>query len=297
MAELAKGSTELTTNDAANNAAALLIRYSFDISGWPVDQLIAHWLDRYQANWVRLAVIEALYQGRYKAVSVEQILAFWQRRGQPLYHFNHEFERLVCSRFSDTTTPRTENRRNKSKLNSTLLTNTVESSNLADNNISSENYQNNESILANNPSAADISPFAEPLPSTPSLYNSSPTPELSPINLPSLDENDIVSAEMRVQLSAIWAQIGKAAIAPAAINETPLTPPVTETIAEEVKSEAITPVIPESIEITPEPNPAYNSDTKLIPQFMPNEKSSRFYHKLKAVVQKNQPNDTNDNKD
>ena len=294
MAELAKGSTELTTNDAANSAAGLLIRYSFDISDWPVDQLIAHWLDRYQANWVRLAVIEALYQGRYKAVSVEQILAFWQRRGQPLYHFNHEFERLVCSRFSDYTSPKADNRRNKSKLNSILLQANIESTNLPDK-ITPENTDNTESIIVNNSAEANISsPFAEALPSTP-VYNSLSKPELSPINFPALDDNEIVSAEMRVQLSAIWAQIGKAAIAPAAINETPLTPPIIEAISE-VKPEEITPIPAIPAEIPPEPNPVNNSDTKLIPQFTPNEKSSRFYHKLKAVVQQNQSTDTNDNK-
>ncbi|MDX2097883.1 MAG: hypothetical protein SFW36_08910 [Leptolyngbyaceae cyanobacterium bins.59] len=47
--------------------------------------------------WIRPAVIEALYQGRYKAISVTQLLTFWQRREQPLCHFSHEFERIICS--------------------------------------------------------------------------------------------------------------------------------------------------------------------------------------------------------
>lgn len=83
-------------NTTADLAASLLIHYSFDLGGYPAREIIAVWLDNYSASWVRCAVIEALYQGRYKAVSVEQILAFWQRRGLALYHFNHEFERLVC---------------------------------------------------------------------------------------------------------------------------------------------------------------------------------------------------------
>lgn len=83
-------------NTTADFAASLLIHYSFDLGGYPAKELIAVWLNNYSASWVRCAVIEALYQGRYKAVSVEQILAFWQRRGLALYHFNHEFERLVC---------------------------------------------------------------------------------------------------------------------------------------------------------------------------------------------------------
>lgn len=83
----------------ADLAEALLIRYSFDLGGYSAGELINHWLKDYPAKWVALAVIEALYQGRYKAISVEQILAFWHRRGQALYHFNYEFERLVCSNF------------------------------------------------------------------------------------------------------------------------------------------------------------------------------------------------------
>jgi len=83
-------------NTTADFAASLLIHYSFDLGGYPAKELIAVWLNNYSASWVRCAVIEALYQGRYKAVSVEQILAFWQRRGLAVYHFNHEFERLVC---------------------------------------------------------------------------------------------------------------------------------------------------------------------------------------------------------
>ena len=80
----------------ADVAAALLIHYSFDRGGYTAGELIDRWLNDYPAHWVRLAVIEALYQGRYKAISVEQILAFWNRRGQAFYHFNREFERLIC---------------------------------------------------------------------------------------------------------------------------------------------------------------------------------------------------------
>jgi hypothetical protein len=43
-----------------------------------------------------MAVLEALYQGRYKVISVEEILKLWHRRGQPTFHFTHDFERLVC---------------------------------------------------------------------------------------------------------------------------------------------------------------------------------------------------------
>lgn len=80
----------------ATQAAILLTHYGFDLDGYAANSLVESWLEAYEVGWVRAAVLEALYQGRYKAVSVEQILALWGRRGQPLRHFSHEFERIVC---------------------------------------------------------------------------------------------------------------------------------------------------------------------------------------------------------
>jgi hypothetical protein len=86
------------TQDAvAATVAELLIRYSFDLAGYDPARWIEQW-SQYPLLWLRSAVIEALYQGRYKAVSVWQILDLWQRRGQPLQHFNREFERMVVGR-------------------------------------------------------------------------------------------------------------------------------------------------------------------------------------------------------
>lgn len=90
------------SNKNVDLAAALLIHYSFDLGGYTAQQLIDHWLNDFSANWICSAVIESLYQGRYKAVSVEQILAFWRRRGEASYHFNHEFERLICGNLPQT---------------------------------------------------------------------------------------------------------------------------------------------------------------------------------------------------
>lgn len=94
--------TEMAKDVAAIDVTDLLKRYSFDLDGALLDRLVEFWLNHYPTQWVRLAVIEALYQGRYKAISVEQILNLWQRRGRVLYHFNHEFERVVCGRFPST---------------------------------------------------------------------------------------------------------------------------------------------------------------------------------------------------
>ena len=95
---------EPTTDSAVAYAVALLSHYNFELRGYPPEELVNLWLEKYQANWVRLGVIEALYQGRYKAVSVEQILAVWARRGQPIYRFTHEFERLISRKLPQSLT-------------------------------------------------------------------------------------------------------------------------------------------------------------------------------------------------
>ena len=87
--------TELTYDSAVAHTVALLNHYGFDMKGYSAEELIAEWLTVYTAIWIRLAAIEALYQGRYKAISVEQILNCWKRRGSPSFHFNGDFERLI----------------------------------------------------------------------------------------------------------------------------------------------------------------------------------------------------------
>lgn len=74
---------------------ALIQYYGFDLGDYSIDDLVKLWCE-YDPIWVRLAIIEALFRGRYKAVSVDQILGFWQRRGEPYCRFSREFERLIC---------------------------------------------------------------------------------------------------------------------------------------------------------------------------------------------------------
>lgn len=101
----------MTRPDPKNNDAAamtaetLLVHYSFDLSHWTAAELIHKWLQDYPSRWLRLAIIEALYQGRYKSISVEQILACWQRRSRPIYHFNWEFEQLICGKLPEANIP------------------------------------------------------------------------------------------------------------------------------------------------------------------------------------------------
>lgn len=76
-------------------AIALLQHYSFDLGGYTISDLTRAW-SNFKPEWVRQAVIEALFQGRYKAVSVNQILYLWDRKGESNCRYSHEFERLVC---------------------------------------------------------------------------------------------------------------------------------------------------------------------------------------------------------
>ncbi|MEA5511435.1 hypothetical protein VB715_16810 [Crocosphaera sp. UHCC 0190] len=75
--------------------AVLLSRYGFELKRITIPELLEGWLDSYSVYWIRLAIVEALYQGRYKAISVEHILTLWKRLGQPTYHFTQDFERLI----------------------------------------------------------------------------------------------------------------------------------------------------------------------------------------------------------
>lgn len=72
----------------------LLSDYSFDVDT-SAEAMVTGWLQRFEPAWVSQAITEALYQGRYKMVSVDHILQLWQRRGQPLRHFNREFESII----------------------------------------------------------------------------------------------------------------------------------------------------------------------------------------------------------
>ncbi len=89
--------TEPTSDaDAIKVTEKLLAYYNFQDEVQTREQLLDSWLRSHPLDWVRLALIEALYQGRYKSASVEYLLQLWQRRGHPIYHFSREFERLVC---------------------------------------------------------------------------------------------------------------------------------------------------------------------------------------------------------
>lgn len=90
----------MTISQAQNDpgilqTVSLLTSYCFDLRGAAPVPVINGWLKKFSALWIRLAVIEALYLGRYKAVSVEHLLEYWSKKGQPNFHFSAEFERMV----------------------------------------------------------------------------------------------------------------------------------------------------------------------------------------------------------
>lgn len=74
---------------------ALLTCYGFELKDSTPLTLIEQWLTQYSVQWIRLAVVEALYLGRYKAVSIDHLLQSWTKRGYPHFHFNQDFERLI----------------------------------------------------------------------------------------------------------------------------------------------------------------------------------------------------------
>lgn len=90
--------TELTQDLdlSLDQTLSLIDSYDFDLGGDDAEKLLEYWLDLYHASWIRLATIEALYLGRYKAISIEHILSVWLRLGTPNTHFTYEFERLIC---------------------------------------------------------------------------------------------------------------------------------------------------------------------------------------------------------
>lgn len=85
-------------NDSLNQiqeTIALMKYYSFDLNGYEFRELIAKWTKIYPHNWLPLATTEAIYQGRLKAISVEQILNVWLKKGKVKQSFNYEFMRLI----------------------------------------------------------------------------------------------------------------------------------------------------------------------------------------------------------
>ncbi|ANV84300.1 hypothetical protein AWQ21_07845 [Picosynechococcus sp. PCC 7003] len=83
---------------------ALLEYYGFELNGQTAAATIEQWCSHSSIAWIRLAVLEALYRGRYKKISVTAILRVWQRWGKPQVQFNRDFESLICAELPTKTT-------------------------------------------------------------------------------------------------------------------------------------------------------------------------------------------------
>jgi hypothetical protein len=72
----------------------ILQLYKFDLGDRSLTSISIRWRN-YDPYWLRSAITESLYRGRYKVISVEQILESWQRKQEVYSQFDDEFESLV----------------------------------------------------------------------------------------------------------------------------------------------------------------------------------------------------------
>lgn len=293
---------------ASESAAALLTHYSFDLGGYSTGELIAEWLLEYPAAWVRLATIEALYQGRYKALSVTHILACWKRRNQALYHFNHEFERLVSSQLpkawkgNSDTAEKMASTQGLTELSQTgIFPRAIPSSDVrqwerqtSGNNLSQSTALETAAIATDPENSASPDSKA-PLPAPPGPQEPEPlSPELSPID-PRESQTRFASPPQTLNSGT---KETKSTAIPEAIAphsddllgdlwlDRPQLQPIRNpkaTFTDLVTSAESSIAIEESQKEESEEAIANNSP---IHQFTPKETSSDFYSKLKAVSQK-----------
>ncbi|MBC7880173.1 MAG: hypothetical protein H7Y37_02470 [Anaerolineae bacterium] len=81
----------------STDAPTVLRAYGFEMDESLLAQTLANWEDHYCREWLMLALVEALHQGRYKLMSVGQILVCWARRGEPRISFDRDFQRMVLA--------------------------------------------------------------------------------------------------------------------------------------------------------------------------------------------------------
>jgi hypothetical protein len=72
----------------------LLKFYKFDLGDRSISTISQDW-SNYDLTWLRSAITESLYRGRYKVISVEQILESWSRHQAIFAKFDLEFESLI----------------------------------------------------------------------------------------------------------------------------------------------------------------------------------------------------------
>jgi hypothetical protein len=100
--------------------AEMLSRYGFDLGGQTAANLVRTWSRQFDPSWLLPAVIEALDRGRYKAASVEQVLAGWQRSGTANPRFKADFAAMVLSKIDASPTLLEESDLNESLLDAAI---------------------------------------------------------------------------------------------------------------------------------------------------------------------------------
>jgi hypothetical protein len=81
----------------STDAPTVLRAYGFEMDESCLTRTLADWEGHYGREWLMLALVEALHQGRYKLMSIGQILVCWERRGEPRISFDRDFQRMVLA--------------------------------------------------------------------------------------------------------------------------------------------------------------------------------------------------------
>ncbi|AFY40434.1 hypothetical protein Lepto7376_4326 [[Leptolyngbya] sp. PCC 7376] len=89
---------DFAVDEGIAKVIVLLKYYGFELALDNAVDVVNNWQQVYPASWLRTAVIEALYRGRYKQISVEEILRSWQKWGKIRQNFDLEFESIICSK-------------------------------------------------------------------------------------------------------------------------------------------------------------------------------------------------------
>jgi hypothetical protein len=81
------------------NLISVIIKiYGLALDEQQVEATLITWFQKYESAWILKAIVESLYRGRYKLVSVDNILKDWDRIGKPRYNFTPEYEREILQK-------------------------------------------------------------------------------------------------------------------------------------------------------------------------------------------------------
>lgn len=276
----------IETNTDIAKVRQLLHDYCFDVGDHNIDMAVVGWLQEFDLVWIGSAIVEALYQGRYKLISVEQILRFWQRRGQPLRHFNREFESIIIGSTCFTLEP--------PPVSSTPATSTPSAQ--ADKRTGSDRYDTSTSSP----------PVANDQPDIPIPPSSSGDPAVNPLTLPALppsQKNTSDASEIAASATSDTAELSMSEPSPTpanpflmaaaeqsdevegSITDTETPDSASQDRAPRIEPPPLTPPPTTWVAATPSPPlPGSQRSTDTIPPFVPTPDSTDIYQRLQAVA-------------